>query len=178
MASDPRARVLTGGIAIIKVKGKVVGLMKNISINDNIQRAPVYELGSILPVEAPVTKWAGSISCSFFEINYGASGIKDAIRRDVGSGNAASQIASGIATPNFEDNLVLDAVGVQLDLYKKMEDIGSPDPNTGLLIPTKKPYALISRCMIESDNVNIDDGSVAGRTQSFNFLDPIVYDPI
>ena len=170
-------QVFTGALAIIKVKGVVVGLMRNLRISESTRRVTVRGLGTILPQEAPVVEWAGTVSCSFFEIDYRNSGIANAIRRDVGEGNAASTAgtSSGAGKANFEDNLVLDAVGVTLDVYKKVEDAGSPDPNTGLLIPNKKPYATIGRCMIESDNVTIDEGNVAGRDQSFQYLDPIVY---
>lgn len=168
-------QVLTGAIAIIKVNGQAVGLMRNVRISENTRRVPVRGLGSILPKEAPVVEWAGTVTCSFFEISYAKSGIKDAIRRDVGLGNGASTIASGNNTPNFEDNLVLDAVGVQLDLYKKVTDV--VDPNTKLITPKVNPYATVSRCLIESDNVTIDEGNVSGRDQSFTYLDPVIFNP-
>lgn len=166
--------VLTGAIAILKVNGAPVGLMRTVRISETTRRTPVRGLGSILPKEAPVVEWAGTVSCSFFEINYVKSGIANAIRRKVGVGNAASQIAVGINTENFEDNLVLDAVGVTLELYKKVTDI--IDPVTGLITPKLDPYATVSRCLIESDNVSIDEGNVSGRDQSFMYLDPVVQD--
>ena len=174
MAAPTANTVLTGAIAIIKVNGSAVGLMRSVKISESTRRSAVRGLGSILPKEAPVTEWAGTVSCSFFEINYDKSGIANAIRRKVGAGNAASTIASGINTANFEDNLVLDAVGVTLEVYKKVTD--AVDPVSGLITPKVEPYATVSRCMIESDNVSIDEGNVSGRDQSFMYLDPIVRD--
>lgn len=171
MALEP---VLTGSIAIIKVNGQPVGLMRNVRISESTRRVPVRGLGSILPKEAPVVEWSGTVSCSFFEMSYEASGVNGAIRRDVGVGNAGSLIASNNAQTNFEDNLVLDTVGVQLDIYKKVKDI--IDPTTGLIVPGLKPYAIIGHCLIESDNVTIDEGNVSGRDQTFMYLDPIVRD--
>ncbi len=165
-------KVLTGALAIIKVNGQAVGLMRNLTINEGFRRVPVRGLGSIIPKEAPVTEWAGTLSCSFFEINYDLSGIKNAVRRKVGLGNAVSQIAGGNNVANFEDNLVLDATGVDLDVYKKITDV--IDPVSGLINPTVVPYAVVGRCMIESDNVTIDEGNVAGRNQSFQYLDPVI----
>lgn len=165
--------VFTGALAIIKVNGVAVGLMRNVRVNESMRRVPVRGLGSILPKEAPVVEWAGSISCSFFEVDYKSSGIPNAVRRDVGVGNSASQIAGGINNANFEDQLVLDPDGVQLDIYKKATDI--IDPNTKLINPKATPYAVVGRCLIESDNVNIDEGNVSGRDQSFLFLDPVIY---
>jgi hypothetical protein len=163
--------VLTGAIAIIKSNGKPVGLMRNFRINESTRRIPVRGLGSILAKEAPVVEYNGSISCSFFEVSYEESGIPNAIRRDVGVGNAVSQIATGNNQANFEDNLVLDVDGVQIDLYKKVTDVIGTD---GLITPKVKPLAIITRCLIEGDNVTIDEGGVAGRDQTFMFLDPIV----
>lgn len=169
MANEP---VLTGAIAVIKVNGQAVGLMRNVRISESTRRIAIRGLGSLLPKEAPVVEWAGTVSCSFFEINYETSGIKDAIRRDVGVGNAGSLIASGNNQANFEDNLALDQFGVQLDIYKKVTDV--IDPNTGLITPKLNPYAIVGRCLIESDNVNIDEGNVSGRDQTFMYLDPVI----
>src|ERR1035437_10721126 len=111
----------TGAIAVIKVNGVAVGLMKDIRINENSTRVLVRGLGSIIPRESLVTAWSGTCSCSFYEIDYASSGIQGAIRRDV-AGNAGSQIAAGNNQTNFEDNLVLDQFGVTLDVYKKVKD--------------------------------------------------------
>lgn len=166
-------QTLTGAIAIIKVAGQPVGLMRNVRINESTRRVPVRGLGSIIPKEAPVVEWSGTVSCSFFEINWKKSGIKDAIRRDVGIGNAISKIATGNNQSNFEDNLVLDTVGVQLDVYKKIKGSIGAD---GLVIPGVEPYCIVGHCLIESDNVTIDEGNVSGRDQTFMYLDPVVLD--
>jgi hypothetical protein len=170
MSNEP---VLTGAIAIIKVNGIPVGLMRSVKISESTRRIPVRGLGSILTKEAPVVEWAGTVSCSFFEISFEKTGIPNAIRRDVGIGNAASQIATGNPQTNFEDDLVLSTQGVQLDIYKKIKDILGP---TGLIVPKVQPYAIIGRCLIESDSINIDEGNVSGHDQTFMYLDPIVRD--
>lgn len=170
MAQD---QVLTGAIAVIKVNGQPIGLMRSVRVTENTRRVAVRGIGSLLPKEAPVVEWAGTVSCSFFEISYEKSGVPNAIRRDVGVGNAISQIANGNNQTNFEDNLALDTDGVQLDLYKKVKDVIS---STGLIVPKVVPYAIIGRCLIEGDNINIDDGNISGRDQNFMYLDPIVRD--
>lgn len=172
------AKVLTGAIAVIKVSTptgqKVVGLMRDVRINESFRRQEVRGLGTILPQEAPVTEWRGNVSCSFFEIDWKKAGLERAIRRDVGLANTASQIANGSQNTNFEDNLVLDDVGVILNVYKKITD--AIDPSTGLIVPNVEPYCIITRCLIESESVNISEGSISGRDQSFVYLDPIVFD--
>lgn len=172
MAID-NGKVFVGAMAIIKVNGLPVGLMRNVRVSESIRRVPVRQLGSILAKEAAAVEHSGSVSCSFWEISYEKSGIKDAVRRDVGMGNAGSQIAVGNNQANFEDNIVLDQFGVTLDIYKKVQD--AIDPVTKLIIPGIIPYAIVNRCFLESDNINIDEGNVSGRDQSFVFLDPIIF---
>lgn len=153
-------KTITGAIAIIKYNGRAVGYMRGVQASENIGRQPVKELGNIIPVEGAVVSWAGSISCSFWEVDFEKSGIPQAIKRDVQTNE------------EFQDNLVLDYEGVKIDIYKKVIDI--IDPETKKITPRKKPYASISRCMIESDSIDINEGSVGGRNQSFMFLDPII----
>lgn len=171
-------KVLTGAIAIIKVInsqgiGTPVGFLRDFRVNESFRRQDVRGIGTILPSESPVVEWAGTISCSFYEIDYKKAGVAGALRRDVGFGNIASQVANGINNINFEDNLILDADGVSLELFKKIKD--AVDPNTGLISPNAVPYALITRALIDSDNVTIGENSISGRDQSFRYLDPIVF---
>ncbi len=164
-------KVLTGAIAIIKVQGVAVGKMKDISINESIGRIDVSKgLGSIFSDEFAVIKWSGTCSCSFWEINYKVSGVRNALRRVFGA-NILSQIASGNNQENFEDQLVLDDLGVDVDIYKKLTDV--IDPNTQLIKPKAVPYATVRGMFIESDNVSINEGNVAGRNQSFRYLYPV-----
>lgn len=173
------AKVLNGAAAIIKVQGQVVGYMKDVRISESITRQEIRGIGTLLPSEASATQWRGTLSCSFFFLDFRKSGLPGAIRRDVGIGNAASTVANttGVGTSNFEDNILLDEIGVQVDVYKKITDVSSPDPNTGLIIPTKEPLCTVTRLFIESESINISEGTISGQDQSFIYLDPIVYNP-
>jgi len=164
-------KVLTGAIAIIKMRGQAIGKMKDVSINETIGRIDVSKgLGSIFSDEFAVIKWSGTVSCSFWEVNYETSGVTDAIERVFGS-NILSQIASGNNQENFEDQLVLNDLGVDIDVFKKLADV--IDPNTKLIKPKAIPYATVRGMFIESDNVSINEGNVAGRNQSFKYLYPV-----
>lgn len=164
-------RVITGAIALIKRNGVAIGKMRDISINEAFNRIDVSKgLGSIYSDEFAMIKWNGTVSCSFWEVSYKASGVKDAVQRVFGS-NILSQIASGNNQENFEDQLVLDDLGVDLDIFKKVADI--IDPVTKLIKPKAIPYATIRGMFIESDNVTINEGNIAGRNQSFRYLYPV-----
>lgn len=165
-------KVITGAIAIIKVKGVAIGKMRDIRVNESMRRVRVSKgLGSIFADEFAVVEWLGNVQCSFFEVNYVDTGIKDAIRRIFGA-SILSQISSGNNVSNFEDQLVLDDIGVDLDIYKKVTDI--INPSTQIITPKVEPYARLGGMFIESDNVNITEQNVAGRDQTFSYLRPVM----
>lgn len=153
-------KTLTGALAIIRVNGTPVGRMRNWRMTESMRRAEVMGLGTILTSEAPVTAWTGSISCDFYEINFKDTGIPGAIRRDLQTNQ------------EFEDQLTLDSEGVQIDLFKKIADI--IDPTTRQIKPKVVPYASIKRALIESDGMDLSEGSLSGHSQSFRYLDPVL----
>lgn len=161
--------VLTGAIALIKVDGQVIGKMKSVRCQENMRRVPVRGIGTILPSEQAVTEWEGTLSCEFMSVDFRNDGIKNAIRRIFP--NIASQILTGNAS--FEDQLVLDTEGVQIDIFKKITDI--IDPATGTIKPKLRPYAIVRKCLIESDSFDISEGAIAGHSQSFKYLQPLTY---
>lgn len=159
-------KVITGAIALISVGGQVIGKMKSVRCQENIRRVPVRGIGTILPSEQAVTEWEGTLSCEFMEVNFAKTGITKAIRRAFP--NIASQVLNGAAS--FEDQLVLDSEGVQVDIFKKVSDV--VDAN-GIIKPKLQPYAIVKNCLIESDSFDISEGSIAGHSQSFKYLVPL-----
>lgn len=160
--------VLTGAIALIKVDGQVIGRMRNVRCTENMRRVPVRGIGTIMPSEQAVTEWDGTLSCDFMEVEFQKTGITNAIRRIFP--NIASQVLNG--NESFEDQLVLDVDGVQIDIFKKVKDV--VDAN-GIIKPKLKPYAIVKKCLIESDSFDISEGSIAGHSQSFKYLVPLTY---
>ena len=72
------SNVITGALAIIKVNGVAIGKMRDIRVNENFRRVRVPKgLGSIFADEFALVEWAGTISCSFYEISYGKTGLTD-----------------------------------------------------------------------------------------------------
>lgn len=161
-------KVLTGAIALIKVNGQVIGRMRGIRCQENMRRTPVRGLGTILPSEQAVIEWEGTISCDFMEVLFQKTGVTNAIRRVFP--NIASQVVNGNAS--FEDQLVLDVDGVQLDIFKKVTDVVDAQ---GIIKPKLVPYAIVKNCLIESDSFDISEGAIAGHSQSFKYLVPLTY---
>lgn len=155
------SNVLTGALAIVKIRGTEVGKMRSISASENVQRSDVRGIGTIITKETPPVAWNGTLNCGFYEINFDKQGLAGAIRRDVQT------------TQEFEDNLLLDDEGIQVDVYKKVEDF--IDPATGQRRAKTEPYAIIKRVFIDSESFDINEGTVSGHNQSFRFLSPIIY---
>jgi hypothetical protein len=161
-------KVFHGALALIKVQGVVIGKMRSVSCQENFARQEVRGLGTILPSEAPVTTWTGTLSCEYMSVNFANEGIKNALRRYLP--NLASQVLNGEIS--FEDQLVLDSdKGVQVDIFKKVEDVIDANGN---IKPKLVPYAVVRNCMIESDSFNVSEGSLAGHSQSFKYLKPVM----
>jgi hypothetical protein len=156
-------------IALIKVKGKVIGKIRNLRGNEQYNRIGVQGVGTIFESEAPVTKFNGSCSCSLIEINFKEGGLPGAVNRKFG--NVESAVLAGESS--FEDQIVLDDEGIQIDLFKKVADV--IDPSTGVIKPKLNPYATISHALIETDGFDISEGNLVGRDQSFKYLKPITY---
>ncbi|MBS0031604.1 hypothetical protein ACTJJ0_30850 [Chitinophaga sp. 22321] len=161
-------KVFTGAIALIKSEGEVIGLMRNITCTENIKRLPVRGIGTILASEQAVTEWEGTLTCEFMEVRFDKTGIKNAIRRAFP--NIGSQVLNDGSS--FEDQLVLDADGVQLDIFKKITDVVDAQ---GIIKPKLVPYASVKNCLIESDSFTIAESAIVGHNQSFKYLTPITY---
>lgn len=162
------ARVIHGAIALIKSGGLVLGYMRSIQAQESFQRLDVQGLGTILLAEAPVTKFIGSLTCEFMSIKFTSEGVRGAIRRDLP--NIASRVFEGEVS--LEDQLVLDSSeGVVLEVYKKVTDIFNADKT---IKPKAIPYAIIRRCLIESDTFQIAENQIGGHSQTFKYLEPIV----
>lgn len=161
-------KILTGAIALIKVQGVVIGKMRGVRCQESMRRLPVRGLGTIIPSEQAVVEWEGTLSCDFMEIKFQTTGIANAIRRIFP--NVVSQVLNGNAS--FEDQLVLDSTGVQVDIFKKVTDVVNAQ---GIITPTLIPYASVQNCLIESDSFDISEGAIAGHSQSFKYLTPLTY---
>lgn len=161
--------VLTGAIALIRVNGNIVGKMRSISVQENFSRQEVRGIGTIFATEVPVTSYAGTLSCEQMSVDYASiDGIPGAIDRDFA--NAASQVLNG--NESFEDQLVLNILGVQVDIFKKISDV--IDPITKKIKPKLRPYAVVNGCHVESSSFSIQEGNLTTVSQSFKFTEPVL----
>jgi len=165
------AQVLTGALAIIKLNGKPIGKMRNIRVTENINRGRVSGIGELTPQELPATQWNGTVSCSFYSIQYvsdGVAGIDGS--PDLGITRTATSVAQWV------EHVLLQEEGVSLDIFKKIQD--AIDPVTGLLLNnTPEPFARIEGMFLDRDGFDITENGISGRDQDFTYKNPIIIIP-
>lgn len=165
------AQVLTGALAIIKLNGQPIGKMKNIRVTENINRGRVSGIGELTPQELPALQWNGTVSCSFYSISWkddGIAGVEGS--PDIGITRVAGSI------PEWVEHVVLQEVGVDLDIFKKVQD--AIDPITGLLKNvTPEPFARIEQMFLDRDGFDITENGISGRDQDFTYMNPMILAP-
>lgn len=153
--------VLTAPLAIIKVNGIAIGKMRNIRVNESLQRGRVQGIGELTPSELPALSWSGTLSCDFYNIDFKISQIPQAIIREVQT------------LKEWVDSVVLQEDGVTVDIFRTIAVPGSP--KIGKIAGTLVPYATIAGLFLDTENFDIAEGQVSGRNQNFQYLYPITY---
>ena len=154
-------KVLTAPLALIKVQGVTVGLMKNIRCTETIRRGRVSGIGELTPSELAALEWNGTMTCHFYTMKFEETGIPLAIRRKAPSLQA------------WVDNVLLQEDGVDVTILKKVKDI--VNPSTGLIEPEFEEYATISGAFIDRESFDVSEGQVSGQDQDFSYLKPIMF---
>jgi len=152
-------KVITGPLALIKVRGTTVGKMRNIRVTENFQRGSVQGIGQLNKDEVPVLSFTGTVTCDFYNIDFVKSSIPGAIIRDATS------------IKQFIDTLILAEEGIQLDIFRKVRDAVD---EKGRILSSPRIYATITDMFLDSEGFDIADQGISGRNQSFQYLSPII----
>lgn len=156
-------RVMTAPLAIIKVGGVAIGKMKNIRVNEQIQRGNVQGIGELTPQELPALKWSGTLNAGFYSITFNNQDnlIKNALLRNVNN------------LQEFVDTVLLQENGIQIDIMKKVKDY--QDPNTGIIYPQFELFSSIRSCFATKESFDISEGQISGRDVDFEYMNPILF---
>jgi hypothetical protein len=158
--------VLTAPLALIRVQTPnglfTIGKMKNIRVNESIQRGKVMGIGVLTPDELPALAWDGTLSCSFYLVEFKKQAIEGALQRTVQS------------LEEFVDTVILNEVGVQVDLLRKVA-AGPPDPITGIIQSTLQEFASITGVFITRESFDVTENAISGRDSEFQYLKPVMY---
>jgi len=151
-------KVLTGNIAVIRKNGTAIGRMRNISWTEDMSRGEVRGIGTALTSEVPILSWGGRGSCDFYEIDFTSTGL-GGINRNVKTNQ------------EFDDQLLLEGDGIQIDIFKKVTDLID---ETGKKIPKAVPYAILGQVYIDTEGANITENTISGHNIGFRYLNPIL----
>lgn len=151
-------RVLTGNLAVVRLRGTAIGRMRNISWTEDMSRGEVRGIGTAITSEVPILTWGGRGSCEFYEIDFSTTGL-GGINRNVKT------------TQEFDDQLLLEGDGLQIDIFKKETDLID---ESGRKVPKATPYAILGQVYIDSEGSNITENTISGHNVSFRYLSPIL----
>jgi len=155
-------KVLTAPLAIIKVGGKAVGKMKNLRITETMRRGRVAGIGQLTPDELPALEWSGSLSCSFYNIDFNKSQLPGAILRKVNT------------VQEFVDNVLLQEEGVQLDIMRK-KAAGPANPTSGIIPTDLEVFASVKGAFLTREGFDISEGQISGKDADFEYTTPILF---
>lgn len=161
--AKPEEKVMTAPLAIIKVNGKAIGKMKNIRVNESIQRGNVQGIGNLTPDELPALKWSGNLSAGFYTIKLD--------KQDELTKNALLRNVSNVQ--EFVDTVLLQEEGLQIDIMKKVKDYR--DPNTGVIYPQFELFASVRGAFISKESFDISEGQISGKDVDFEYMTPILF---
>lgn len=160
------SKSITAPLAIIKMLDpstgnlKVIGKMKNIRVTETFRRLDVKGIGQLYPVERPIVDWSGTLTCQSMVVDLQEAGF-------TGSPNRETNDAQ-----KFANTLLMNDVGVQIYLYKKIKDT----IDTFGIVQTilEEPIAIIQDAYIERESFDLVEGQVMGKDQDFSYLTPIL----
>lgn len=162
--------VYTAPLAIIRVNGLgPIGKIKDIRVNEQIQRGKVVGLGELTPSELPSLGWSGTITCDFYMLDFKASGLEgkipDAILRNANS------------LKEWVNSVLLQQDGAVIDLYEKIPADPNQVPMSGLILANVNDglIAQVRGCFLDAEGFSVSEGQIATRNQSFQYKYPIIF---
>lgn len=150
-------------LAAIEIGGVRVGLIRNLTFTENVQRADVQGLGALTLQEVPPV----TIRCTFTADSYLINLKKFGTVKDpfwpVDATNAKTLV----------NTLLLGEKPVSIHVYRKTA--GPVDPSTGLVLSegNYERIGVAPDCYLDSKTWNISEQTVGGKNISGRYLTPI-----
>ena len=152
----------TAPLAAIEIGGVRVGLMKNLSFTENVQRGEIQGLGSLNLQEVP----AVAIRCTFVADSYLVN------LKKLGTVNDPFWPSSATNAKSLINTLLLGEKPVSIHIYRKTA--GTVDQTTGLVLDEGnfERIAVVVDCYLDSKTWNISEQTVGGKNISGRYLTP------
>lgn len=154
-------QVLTAPLAIIKIKGTVVGKIKNLRIQEQYQRGNVMGIGALISSEKPIL----GIQCSFLASSYVVSVKK------LGTIDNPFVIRGASTTEQFVNTVLMQDNGVDIYVMKK----GAKVITNGIVTEaTEENLFVIKNAFLTSNSFDLNEGQISGSDLSGEYLEPIL----
>jgi hypothetical protein len=139
--------------------------MKDISINETINRGEVRGIGELNPSEVPAQSWSGQLSCSMYLVEF-----KKALNKLEDASVLQRTVQS---VDDFVNTVLLTEEGVTIDLMRKVKD--SVDSTTGVIKSKTEIFASVRGCFITRQGMQVSEGQIGGQNCEFVFINPVIY---
>lgn len=156
-------KVFTAPKAYITIDNKPAGYIRDLSFTENIQRAEIAGLGSLVNQEVPAVKQSNQFSVGEFFIDFEQSSTKALLNRLGGS-------------QALLDTLALGEFSFSITVYAKT--VTGTDANNRLITSTDKTgktIAVLRDCFTDSQSFNISEAGIAGFNTTGRYLTPVTF---
>lgn len=153
--------VFTAPKAYIKINNEIAGFVRNLTFQENVGRANVQGLGSLLLQEVPAVNYQCNWTVDQFFISFKTPVVEGMIHR-LGS------------VKEIIDTLVFSEQGFAIMIYSKT--IQSEDTSRKMVTEVDKTgqtIAMLNPCFVNNQNFSLAEGGVAGYNVSGIYLNPI-----
>lgn len=154
-------QVLTAPLAIIKIKGTVVGKIKNLRIQEQYQRGNVVGIGALISSEKPILGIQCSFSASFYVVSV----------KKLGTIDNPFVIRGASTTEQFVNTVLMQDNGVNIYVMKK----GAKVITNGIVTEaTEENLFVIKNAFLTSNSFDLNEGQISGSDLSGEYLEPIL----
>jgi hypothetical protein len=156
-------KTFSAPLAAIEIGGVRVGLIRNLTFTENVQRGEVQGLGSVVLQEVPIV----ALRCTFTAESYLINLKKFGTIKDPFWPSDATDPKTLINT------LLLGEKPVSIHVYRKTA--GNVDTSSGLVLSEGafERIGVASDCYLDSKTWNISEQSIGGKNISGRYLTPI-----
>lgn len=149
-------------MAYIKIGNETAGFVRNITVQEQINRVDVQGLGSLPIQEIPPVSYRCSATVDQFFLSFKAPVVEAMIHR-LGT------------LQEVLDTLTFAEQGFSIMIYKKLvQNFDDSRKMVTSVDPTGQTVALLTPCFIENQNWQLQQQSVASYNVNIRYLHPVV----
>lgn len=149
-------------MAYIKIGGETAGFVRNITVQEQINRVDVQGLGSLPIQEIPPVSYRCSATVDQFFLSFKAPVVEAMIHR-------LGTLQEVLNTLTFAEQ------GFSIMIYKKLvQNFDDTRKMVTQVDPTGQTVALLTPCFIENQNWQLQQQNVSAFNVSIRYLNPIV----